>query len=522
MRIPLWKYAAISGILTDDAGEPFVGATVLSLRRSFAIGRSQFATASSASTDDRGFFRVASLIPGEHILCVVAAQSTSPAAVVDGYAEARLAGTQSDYQRQFSMTAIGFSASITSPGMRLGDSVLHPVGPYSRGIVPPAPDEQGRILSFQTTFYPNTIDIARAEVIALASGEERTGADIRLRLVPAVTVSGTVTGPAGPAANLGVRLAPEFSADLGTEQSFESAYAITDAAGRFQFLGVPAGNYTLRALKVPVTPLLPQPPGGAPPATPPPPPPLPPGPTLWANLPIAVGAEGIVNLTVKLGTGFRLSGRFHFDGKIPKPLPGVVQTLSVLVQPLDGHPIGFTSAARSRVDPDGSFATLQIPPGKYVIRMAAGDWPGLAGWTYRSSVVDGRDVGSMPLDLQGDVSGLVITMTDRPSEISGTVRDEKGRIDTTATVLVYSAERSDWSYFGTTPRRIRMLRPSVSGIYRIAGLLPGNYLVSAFPEAQEANWQDPRVMELMSKTAVKVTLGDGEKKTQDVVTKAIR
>ena len=38
LKITLWKYAAISGVLTDDSGEPFVGATIWSLRRSYSTG----------------------------------------------------------------------------------------------------------------------------------------------------------------------------------------------------------------------------------------------------------------------------------------------------------------------------------------------------------------------------------------------------------------------------------------------------------------------------------------------------
>ena len=45
-----------------------------------------------------------------------------------------------------------------------------------------------------------------ATVLKVASGQEQTGADLQLRLVRTVTVSGTVSGADGPVRNTGVRL----------------------------------------------------------------------------------------------------------------------------------------------------------------------------------------------------------------------------------------------------------------------------------------------------------------------------
>ena len=525
LRLVIWKHASITGMLIDDAGEPFVGATVWSLKRSYALGRSQFMDGPAGTTDDRGIYRIAGLTPGEHILSVVAATSTIPAAVHDAYAQARLDGTMTDYQRQFNTSVIGFTFSLGSPGIRMGDAIMQPVGPYSQGMVPPGPDERSRVLAFQTTFYPATTDIARAEVLTLRPGEERTGVDIHLHLVPTAPVTGRVIGPTGPMSGIGVRLAPAFSPELGAEQSFEAATAITDARGDFTFLGVPAGDYTLRALKIPpAPPPTPLPPGTPPPPTPPPPPPLPKEPTLWANMPITVGADGVAGIEVRLNTGFRVSARFHFGGALPKPPPNIVQTLTMTLQPIDGHPIGYSTVLRGRTAPDGSVTTYEVPPGKYVVRMTApsASWQALSGWSYQSSQLDGRDVGATPLDIDADIGGLVIVMTDRPSEIAGSVRDERGRVDPTAAVLIFSADAADWSMFGETPRRLRYLRPNVDGVYRMSGLPGGAYLIAAIPDADADGWQNPRVLRELSRLATRVTLADGAKRTLDLVTRPLR
>jgi hypothetical protein len=523
VKISIWKYAAISGALVDDAGEPLVGVSVQAMRRSYELGRPQFSNAASSSTDDRGAFRLSSLTPGDYVMCVTATQSTVPVALAEAYAQARLTGA-TDLSRELSASGASTALGFGGGGIRVGDYLVQSSSVYGRsGAVPPEPADDGRLLSFQTTFFPGVFGLAQADVFSLASGEERSNVHMQLKLVPTAPVTGTVVGPDGPVPNMGVRLTAGYAGDLSFEESFDAAVAVTDANGSFRFLGVPVGQYSIRAIKVPMTPVVVRAPGQVV-AVSGPPPSIPQGPTLWASVPVTVGAEGLSGITVRLNTGFRISGRFEFDGSTTKPPPAVVQTLSVLIQPIDGHQSGFSRALQSRVDPDGTITTYEVPPGKYSIRMAAPteSWQAMQGWTFESSVVDGRDVAATPLNLQADVTGLVITMSDHPSEITGTVRDESGKIDPTAAVIVFSADRIDWSNFGETPRRLRHLRTSAAGAYRIPALPPGQYFVAALPDAQAGDWQDPRVLQTLSRNAARVTLAKGEKKTQDVVVRPIR
>ena len=174
VTIAIWKFAATSGTLLDDAGEPLVGAEVLALRRSYEIGRVQMSQSSSAVTDDRGAYRIASLTPGDYVICVTATQSTVPAALVDAYAQARVAGTTAEFSRQLSSGGASFASFTT--GIRVGDFVLQTSSPFVRGgVVPPEPAEDGKLLSFQTTFYPGVSGLAQADILTLTSGEERSG-----------------------------------------------------------------------------------------------------------------------------------------------------------------------------------------------------------------------------------------------------------------------------------------------------------------------------------------------------------
>ena len=58
MRI--WKTAVITGVVTDESGDPIVGAQLRALERSTVAGQSRFTAAGApAFTDDRGMYRFA-------------------------------------------------------------------------------------------------------------------------------------------------------------------------------------------------------------------------------------------------------------------------------------------------------------------------------------------------------------------------------------------------------------------------------------------------------------------------------
>ena len=65
-------------------------------------------------------------------------------------------------------------------------------------------------------------------------------------------------------------------------------------------------------------------------------------------------------------------------------------------------------------------------------------------------------------------------------------------------------------------------RASKSGSYTFTNLPAGDYLVIAIDDRLNLKWQDPKVLETLSRLATHVTIGDGEKKTQNLTTSAAR
>ena len=134
-----------------------------------------------------------------------------------------------------------------------------------------------------------------------------------------------------------------------------------------------------------------------------------------------------------------------------------------------------------------------------------------------SVTYQGRDIADVPIDVSsGDLTGIVVTLIDRPAEISGTVRSAAGP-DVDASVLLFPAESSLWT--GTlNPRRMRLTRVSRTGTYSVKALPSGSYYIVAIPDEEASDWSDPRSLETLARAATLVDLDKSSNKTQDLQT----
>jgi hypothetical protein len=525
LTIPLWKFAAISGTVTDEAGEPMVGIGVRALLRTVVAGTQKFVPGAIARTDDRGLYRLASLTPGDYAVVIPATQVSAPQSIVD-LRRQRLTGPAAEGDQDFSR---GLSFSTRSDtlgqlernaGTQVGTLAFISTGAAARAGVAPAPGE-GRIHVYPTRYYPAASTAADASIITVHSGEERLGADLHMALVPTSRVSGMVRGPEGPMV-AALSLLPD-SDDLSTDAEFEIATTLSDAEGRFTFLGVPEGRHRLRAiwLQVPVSsggargaPPPPPPGGGAPP---PPPRPALGGFTLWSTQTIDVGERDLSDLSITLQSGFRIGGRAEFVGAAEPPTADALRRMSATFDPADAKPLVSATIGRGQFDYDGYLSSYQLPPGRYYVRISGAP----AGWTLKSATLNGRDLSNVPILIDRDVSNLVVTFTDAPSTLSGQVHSAAGPPDTTATVLVFPAESAAWINYGSFPRRLREIRVGRDGHYRTVGLPPGDYLVVAVADEAAANWQDPAVLKALAREATSVTLADGESRALTLRTSVV-
>jgi hypothetical protein len=153
-------------------------------------------------------------------------------------------------------------------------------------------------------------------------------------------------------------------------------------------------------------------------------------------------------------------------------------------------------------------------PGPYYIRV--GTTP--PGTYLRSIFGGGHDALDAPVDLTDrDLNDIEITLTDRGTEITGSIRDGRLMHIPGAAIIVMSAHNRQW-----TPNRTRYLRASSAGSFAITGLPPGEYLIVAIDDALAEGWQDSRVLTQLRTLGTRIALREAESRTLDLRLSAIK
>lgn len=492
VRLRLWKHASVTGAVFDDGGEPAVGITVQAMRRTLVGGRARYAVTGVARTDDRGLYRIASLLPGDYLIVTQQTQIAVPAGMLEKLVNIALTG-QPDAADQATTAALaqlmatpGASLALAS-GVRFGGYMV-----AGGGGALPILRSDGQLFAYRTAFHADAATPLEATILPLRSGEDRAGADLHLRLTPTVRVAGLATGPGGPVANLAVRLVVPGDR-VASDTEFEVATSVTTSDGRFEFYGVPPGQFLLRAQRNP----LPFPVAVAAPQDQPPPP------TLFAVTDLSVGPRDVDNLIVNLTEAFSVSGRVEFQSETGKGAPATLKGASLMLLPADGQlPNIFNLPRPTPVGENGTFVRPGLIPGRFFLNLSV---PG--AWQVKSATVDGRDVYNAPLEIRtGDVTGVVITMTDRLGQLSGIVTASVPFKSEDATVLLFPANAQAWIDNGMNPRLVRTTRATSSGAYTFLGLTEGDYLVVAIDRSEEGDVQDPAFIEVLSRAAARVTI----------------
>jgi hypothetical protein len=345
-------------------------------------------------------------------------------------------------------------------------------------------------------YYPNTVNVASAGVVSVTAGQERRGIDLRMQFIPTARVEGTVTAADGtPARGIQVTLIPEAEAANLEAERFMMLMEVglaagnmspTGADGSFSLLGVEPGGYTVLARPAPAGRA-----GG--PATP-----------GWAMTDIRVDGRDITGLALRLAPGQSLSGRVVFDGKTTAP-----PQITVSLRPAAPRGLGVTMP-RPIEAPDRVFAVDGVIPSPYRITATA------SGWMLKSAVIGGRDVADTTFEVRPgeNVTDTVLTFTDTPAEVSGVLYDAAGRANGEMSIVLFSTNPAHW-FSGS--RQVRpSARPATDGRFTFTGLVAGEYYLAALTDVTPADLNNPQFLELVAPAAIKIVVGDGEKKTQDL------
>ena len=347
-------------------------------------------------------------------------------------------------------------------------------------------------VTYVPVYFPGTTRESDAQPIVLTVGEEREGVDIRLESARSASVDGAVAfadGQSVPGVNVSLQTV------TGSSPVQIGMFATPRPDGHFTFPGVRPGSYTVLARST--------------------------GPqgSQFAVASVEVAGVDVSGLQLTLGSAFVLAARIAFDGTAPAP---ALAGRRVTVQSLTPGMTGMAAPQVTATTATGAFTVTNVMPGRYLIggSMFFGATTDSVTWSLQSVVVDGHDVTDLPIAIKADAppKEIVVTYGDRWQELSGRLQQSSGAPAPDDTVIIFPADKTYWI---PGSRRILTAHPGTDGRFTLGGpgpntLPPGAYLLAAVTELGRDEQFDPALLQSLVAAAVPITLGSGERKTQDL------
>jgi hypothetical protein len=491
LSVRLWRGAVVAGVVRDERGRPAQNVEVAAVPAKRVSTPGLLTLSNPATrTNDRGEYRIFGLLPGTYLVAAKPSTSQTPSLAL---AKAEIDATFAALKRR-GATAVGAQSlpgSTDPPGLPI------PANPP---------------FDYAPVYFPGTPEMAGATPIELAAGQEVLGLDIPLMRMTNAVVDGLLMRHDGsPAAGAEVQMEPAFRTGPFATERPDPISTTAGPDGRFRFAKVPPGQYTLVA-RANINPIPPPPrpgfvsPGGR-------------EPRLWASHEMTISGADVTGLALTLVPPMTMTGRVVFDGAIAPP-ENLSQVMISLFPPgmLTG---GQSAPVRSiafafpiPVNKDGTVALPNVVPGTYEF-YAAGAAIQDTDWWPRSAMLNGRDLldGYVEITPDMNLDGLVVTFTDRRTELSGTLQTASGAPASDVFVIAYAADRQYW---GPRTRRVQAVRPDADGRYAISDLPPGDYYLAALTDIDENEWQDPAFLEMLVSGSLRLTLGEGQTLRQDL------
>ena len=499
----------ITGTVRSVTGQPVpnLGVQVYQVDMFGGARHLSMAAPGNTATDDRGIYRAFGLAPGDYVVQI----TVSPGMVGGIGGDSRLV-TPAEVQWAAQ------SGAPAAPGMT-GVAALGPA---------PAP---GQTVAYASLYFPGTADANAASVVTLGPEETRTGVDLTMAFVPTARITGRVLDPDGqPMAGAQISMTPAGSTSdfARLVEGIVRSNSRSGADGTFTLTGVTPGQYVINvraamrdaaggrgqgsgdSALLAVARLM----GGAPGAA-----------SLWAATDLSVNGVDIPDVVLRLQPGMTVSGKIVFDGSTAPPADVTKTRVSLTPPPTGSSQIELVASmmlggTQATVSADGTFVVKGVAPSRYRVTVTGqGIFMGqqLPGstWTLKSAMFNGRDVSDLPFEVRPseDAAGMVVTFTDRPTEISGSLVDRAGRPAPGFPIVVFSTDRAYWT---VGSRRIQQVRPSSDGKYKLSGLPAGEYYVCAVTDLDQGQLYDPSALDALAAGSFKITLADGEKKVQDL------
>ena len=484
--VKLWRGAVIAGVVRTEDGQPAEGLPVRVIAAHPSAEPSIVTLDNNGvKTNDAGEFRIFGLPPGAYLLCVTppVLRGTSPTASSEAEMDTALAALR--------------TRAAALPGGRPAPSTA--AQPAAARLVTSPP------FAYAPIYFPGTANISQATPIALVPGQLVDNVSLQLQRVATASVGGIVTladgrGASGASIQITQTQPPSYTLDAPLQ-----ATAMTLPDGTFRIPAVSPGDYTLTARATPPGVVVSSPFGG---------------PALWSEMKLSVSGVDLTGLTLRLESGPALTGRVAFAEGTLKPPADLTQWRVSLATPASlksrGPVMGsrFNPAPPVALKADGTFEISGIPPGAFLFRLA-GPALGPTGWWVRSMIAGDRDLLDRLIEIRpGNPSmNVVVSMSDRHTELSGSLRTSTGQPGADVFVIAFSSDRTMW---GPGARRVRAVRPGADGHFSMVDLPPGEYLLGVVTDIDADDWENPAVLDQLVPTSIKIRIAEGERKVQDL------
>jgi hypothetical protein len=239
-----------------------------------------------------------------------------------------------------------------------------------------------------------------------------------------------------------------------------------------------------------------------------------------ARVPISVTGTDVTGVSIRMRPHATMHGRVvvEADPSRPQMKPPARFPLRLDSAAGEAH-LGFPQNASGVEAPE--FQIADVTPGRYFVRSY-----GYAGWIVKSVTWKGRDMTTTAFDTTTEdalnLSDVVVTITNAVPELTGAVRDGDGVKADSAIVVLFPAERAQWTNAGLWPQRLKTAALSNGGTYVLTSAPAGDYLIAAIDRSHLATWMDPAFLTRLERVATRVTLTWGGKTSQDLTATGVR
>ncbi|HXU19214.1 MAG TPA: carboxypeptidase-like regulatory domain-containing protein [Verrucomicrobiae bacterium] len=328
--------------------------------------------------------------------------------------------------------------------------------------------------AYTAVFYPGTSEAKDAIAITVPPGQEVPLGDMILVPTSAVRLRGHVFNAISGKPLTGCCVFLELGGGVVLDDSGPGRLAGPD--GAFEIDNVVAGSFVLRASA------------------------LTDGKWHDARLPIEVGNVGLNDLNLTIFPEVTITGRVAIEGSESVRL----STLHVVTEELE---CGFCTNGRpADVKTDGTFQLIDLPPGKYQVRVQGG--PPAA---YLKSVhFQGESSPDNVLNVHpGAKQGpLEILLNPAGCQVDGSVTDRDGLPLPHATVVLVPDKQRRQFY-----SLYKDAKTDQAGDFILTGIAPGDYEVFAWNDIDNDEWEDPDFLGPLEPYATRVNDEDCERKS---------